>query len=134
MAQLPRVVAGPARAIAPDRVSLDACAGSAGAADRGIAEWLCLAVAPVCALMALYVGVFDGSASGAMSPAMHPTSPLGGMAPMYLLMGLFHAAPWVRLISSRRRRGRTARRAANGLSSAHRRDSVSLPGMPRAQI
>jgi hypothetical protein len=30
-------------------------------------------------------------------------SPLSGMAAMYWLMSAFHAAPWLKLISSRRR-------------------------------
>src|SRR5581483_6893275 len=32
----------------------------------------------------------------------HDASPLGGMALMYALMSVFHAAPWLKLISSRR--------------------------------
>jgi hypothetical protein len=30
-----------------------------------------------------------------------PGFPLGGMAPMYLLMSVFHATPWLRLIAGR---------------------------------
>jgi hypothetical protein len=33
--------------------------------------------------------------------AMPTPSPLGGMALMYLLMSLFHAAPWLKLVSGR---------------------------------
>lgn len=109
MAQLPRVTVRPARAIEADRAALDPCEGSTGAADRGVTEWLCLAVAPVCVLMALYVGVHDGSTGGGMAAAMHRASPLGGMAPMYALMSLFHLAPWVRRLSARRPAARTGR-------------------------
>jgi hypothetical protein len=30
-------------------------------------------------------------------------SPLSGMVPMYLLMSAFHSAPWLKLISGRRK-------------------------------
>jgi hypothetical protein len=33
-------------------------------------------------------------------------SPLGGMAPMYVLMSAFHSAPWLRLMAGRRSRAR----------------------------
>jgi hypothetical protein len=32
--------------------------------------------------------------------------PLSGMIPMYLLMSAFHSQPWLKLISSRRKRCR----------------------------
>jgi hypothetical protein len=35
--------------------------------------------------------------------SMHEASPINGMALMYALMSIFHAAPWLKLISSRRR-------------------------------
>jgi hypothetical protein len=34
--------------------------------------------------------------------SMHDASPLNGMALMYALMSIFHAAPWLKLISRRR--------------------------------
>jgi hypothetical protein len=34
--------------------------------------------------------------------AAQGASPLSGMATMYLLMGAFHSAPWLKLISNRR--------------------------------
>ena len=43
------------------------------------------------AVMALLAGVFGGG-------HMHG-SPLGGMGAMYLLMGVFHAGPWLGLIA-----------------------------------
>jgi len=33
---------------------------------------------------------------------MPGASALGGMVPMYLLMSVFHSAPWVKLIAGRR--------------------------------
>ena len=64
----------------------------------GAAGWLHLAAAPTFALMALVTAMSGGdvlcSAMGA--------SPLAGMVPMYLLMSVFHATPWLRLIAGRR--------------------------------
>ncbi|MDN5929205.1 MAG: hypothetical protein L0I29_19245 [Hyphomicrobiales bacterium] len=61
---------------------------------RGAARWLCLAASPTFALMALVTAVSGGSGMGCMVP-----SPVAGMVPMYLLMGAFHLAPWLRLVS-----------------------------------
>ena len=66
------------------------------------AGWLSLGASPVFALMAVLTGITHGGAM-AMCP-MADASPLGwmpggGMALMYLLMSLFHATPWVRIIS-----------------------------------
>jgi len=63
------------------------------------ADWLSLAAAPTFALMALATGVL-GDASGSMCLAPN-ASPLTGMLPMYLLMSVFHAAPWFKLIARR---------------------------------
>jgi hypothetical protein len=71
-------------------------------AALGFAEWLCLAAAPTFAIMALLSGVLSGGPADMFCSA-HEASPLGGMVPMYLLMSAFHSAPWLRLISSRRR-------------------------------
>ena len=60
---------------------------------------LSLGAAPVFALMALWTGLFGQPDMLCMS--MH-TSSLNGMALMYTLMSIFHAAPWMKLISSRR--------------------------------
>jgi hypothetical protein len=58
-----------------------------------------LAAMPVFVAMALATGL--GGGEMADMPGM-ATSPLNGMALMYLLMAVFHAAPWLKLISKRR--------------------------------
>jgi hypothetical protein len=63
----------------------------------GAAGWLHLAAAPTFAVMALVTGV-SGGETDVLCSAMG-ASPLGGMVPMYLLMTVFHAAPWLRLIA-----------------------------------
>ena len=55
--------------------------------------WLSLAATPTFAAMALASGLTDGSMGGLC--AVRP--PFGGMAAMYVLMAVFHAAPWLRL-------------------------------------
>lgn len=67
-------------------------------ATLGAADCLSLAAAPVFALMALLTTLLgDGHAAALCSQAGLPSSPLAGMAPMYLLMTAFHLAPWFRL-------------------------------------
>lgn len=73
--------------------------GPAAAPD--LARWLGLAAAPTFAAMALLTGLRDAGPMDALCSVGHG-SPLGGMVPMYLLMSAFHAAPWLKLISSRR--------------------------------
>lgn len=51
--------------------------------------------------MALLTAVFGGAQDPLCVSAQG--SLLSGMVPMYLLMSAFHAAPWLTLISSRRR-------------------------------
>jgi hypothetical protein len=72
----------------------------------GADRLLSLAAAPIFAMMALLTGVLGGvdaicSVAGA--------SPLSGMVPMYLLMSVFHSAPWLKLMNRRAdRNGRYA--------------------------
>lgn len=75
--------------------------GAAAAAAKGLA----LAAAPTFAAMALWTGLFSGRPD---MPCMgaQDASPLNGMALMYALMSVLHAAPWLKLISRRRDRGR----------------------------
>jgi hypothetical protein len=65
----------------------------------GAAGWLHLAATPTFAVMALVTGVSGGEVD-VLCSAMG-ASPLAGMVPMYLLMSVFHAAPWLRLVAGR---------------------------------
>src|SRR5262245_33991903 len=76
-------------------------------AALGPAAWLCLAAAPTFASMALLTGVLG---SGPQDMLCAAASPLSGMVPMYMLMSAFHSAPWLKLISGRRRAISTSRR------------------------
>lgn len=67
---------------------------------RGTADWLCLAAAPTFAFMALF-SVLNGGAHEVQCSAAPGTSPMNGMAWMYLLMSAFHATPWLKLIGRR---------------------------------
>ena len=68
----------------------------------GAADFLYLAAAPTFAIMALLTSVLG---SGLPEALCSSASPLSGMVPMYLLMSAFHAAPWLKLIASRRSGG-----------------------------
>ena len=81
-----------------------------GPAARGAADWLCLAAAPTFAIMALLTGV---SAAARRRCSASAASPLSGMTPMYLLMSAFHSAPWLELISGRRRSSTVQPRSNN---------------------
>ena len=73
--------------------------GSGSMAAPSGAGLLSLGAAPVFALMALWTGLFGQPDMLCMSMS---TSSFNGMALMYTLMSIFHAAPWMKLISSRR--------------------------------
>jgi hypothetical protein len=73
--------------------------GNQGAAiARVAADWLGLAAAPAFVTMALMTVGLGGGAEPLCSAAGHGAL-MGGMAPMYLMMGAVHAAPWLRLIA-----------------------------------
>ncbi len=84
----------------------EAYIGGGNAAAFGAADWLCLAAAPTFAIMALLTGVLGGGPGDMLCLAAHDDSPLSGMVPMYVLMSAFHSAPWLKLISSRRKGAR----------------------------
>ncbi|HYJ36176.1 MAG TPA: hypothetical protein VEV64_08470 [Rhizomicrobium sp.] len=65
----------------------------------GAIQWLSLAAAPTFAGMALLTAFSDGSPQ--MLCSAMSGSPFSGMVPMYLLMSLFHSAPWLKRIASK---------------------------------
>ena len=67
----------------------------------GAAAWLGLAAAPVFATMALLTATLGQGPADLLCSAAHGGSPFGGMVPMYALMSVFHAAPWLRLLGAR---------------------------------
>lgn len=64
-----------------------------------LAEGLALAASPVFALMALLSAL--GNDPAAILCSAVPGSPLNGMGTMYLLMGVAHLPPWLKLIAAR---------------------------------
>ena len=70
-------------------------------AATAVARWLRFAAAPTFMIMALLAAVFDRGLPDAFCSAAGGPLP-GGMASMYLLMGAFHLAPWLKLLSRRR--------------------------------
>ena len=65
----------------------------------GLATWLGLAASPTFAAMAVLTSL--GNAPMVAFCSGMSGFPLGGMVPMYLLMSVFHATPWLRLIAGR---------------------------------
>jgi hypothetical protein len=70
------------------------------------ADRLRLAAAPTYAFMAVFTGIFGESPKDMICMAMPHSSPLSGMVSMYLLMSVFHAVPWLKLIARRARAAR----------------------------
>jgi hypothetical protein len=66
------------------------------AVARKASDALALAASPTFAVMALLSGVPEGG-HAEMPGAAHHASALSGMVTMYVLMSVFHAAPWLRL-------------------------------------
>ena len=63
----------------------------------GFADRLRLAAAPTYVFMAVFTGIFGESPKDMLGMAMHHTSP--HMVSMYMLMSVFHAIPWLKLIA-----------------------------------
>jgi hypothetical protein len=68
----------------------------------GADSLLSLAAAPAFAIMALLATIHCAGMPDMLCAGAHDSSWLTGMVPMYLLMGTFHLAPWLRLIANRR--------------------------------
>jgi hypothetical protein len=71
-----------------------------------IASCLAMAAAPTFAAMAIITAL--SASDGIATICGANPSWLGGMVPMYLLMGIFHSAPWLTLIGRRLIGERTA--------------------------
>jgi hypothetical protein len=61
-------------------------------------HWLSLAATPTFAVMALLTAFHVDGMPDMLCSTMPGASPLTGMVPMYLLMSVFHSAPWLRLL------------------------------------
>jgi hypothetical protein len=89
------------------------CGRTGGTTERGVGPsigarrrlrtggWLALAAAPTFAIMALISATREAGAAALLCAS--DASPLTGMAAMYLLMSVFHTAPWLTWIAHRRR-------------------------------
>ncbi|WP_211596694.1 hypothetical protein [Phreatobacter stygius] len=67
--------------------------------DLRATDVLCLAATPTFALMALMTGVLGGGPLEAFCAAAQGAPVISGMVLMYLLMSIFHAAPWLKLVA-----------------------------------
>src|SRR5262245_53666990 len=72
--------------------------------ELSVADGLSLAAAPTFGFMAALTRILDGGAQEFLCSAGPYFSALNGMTVMYLMMGLFHLVPWLKLISGRRER------------------------------
>lgn len=63
-------------------------------------RYLHLAATPIFGIMATLTGLHGAGVAGSLCSASPKSSPLTGMAVVYLLMSLFHSPPWLKLISA----------------------------------
>jgi len=82
--------------------TIGSAAGRRGACSGGAADLLRLAAAPTFAGMAVLSSMLAHGSPDALCSTAHGASPLTGMAAMYVLMSIFHATPWLKLISTAR--------------------------------
>lgn len=75
--------------------------GSGGEAAPRAVRWLGLAAAPIFALMGLWTALFRAHLA-MLCMAMRDSSVMSGMTVMYLLMAVFHSAPWLKRFTSRK--------------------------------
>ena len=81
------------------RQAKSAVAINSGSKFLVTSNFLRLAATPLFAIMALITGIHGGSMPSALCSVTSDASPLTGMVPMYVLMGLVHSPPWLKLIS-----------------------------------
>jgi len=73
--------------------------GGGNWAAPALSRWLGLAAAPTFAVAAWWGQI---GAHPDICTAVHGSHALSGMTLMYLLMSVFHASPWLKLIADRR--------------------------------
>lgn len=81
------------------------------AARRPAVAWLHLAATPTFMAIAIF-NALDHRPMDMLCGEVHGASPFSGMALMYALMGVFHAAPWLQWIA----RMRSSLRATSALA------------------
>jgi len=72
-----------------------------GNAIAGAVPVLSLAAAPTFAMAGIVTGSLDVGQPDLLCSITQHASPLNGMVVMYVLMSVFHSAPWLKLIFGR---------------------------------
>ncbi len=76
---------------------------------RAVGVVLALSAAPTFAIAAVVSGLQDGRSPMSICMSSHGPGWLAGMTPMYALMSVFHASPWLKMNERWRRRRRSVR-------------------------